>query len=369
MRTGTHCIQASFRIAAGCALLAALGLFAGSAAAESSGYEEKSERTLPVGEVQRVVLRNHRGDISVRGEEGRTDIRLEIIKRVLDEESGDSEQLIRMMGVEVTQSDDELRIRADYPREEDGKGIISMLFKRDPRMEMEFIVVVPRGMPLVLSTASGDIAVKELTGAIEVTAASGDVKAVDLGGSLEVTVASGNVDIQNVRGNMSINSASGDVRGREVGGDVSVYTSSGNIRLADIGGDLVIKSAAGDCHVDGVRDVSYSGMSGTVRLFGVSGAVKANVATGDLELKLAPMQEQDYFVRSSTGNIDLEILEAMPGGYILKAGTTTGDINADLAIKISRIGKNHISGVVREGKGKIVLETTSGNITIAERER
>jgi DUF4097 and DUF4098 domain-containing protein YvlB len=124
----------------------------------------------------------------------------------------------------------------------------------------------------------------------------------------------------------------------------------------------------GDATVDGVESIEYSGMSGSVRFVDVRGAVAASAASGDLSLLLMPVGDHNYTVRTSSGGIKVRFLTAMEGGYLLKASTTSGDIEAMLPINISKVGRNHVAGIVREGKSTIILETASGDISISEPE-
>ena len=83
---------------------------------------------------------------------------------------------------------------------------------------------------------------------------------------------------------------------------------------------------------------------------------------------LEPSGDNDYNVRTSSGEIELLFIEKVPGGYVLNANTTNGDISVNLAIKITKVGRHYITGVVRDGESVVTLETVSGDITVAEEE-
>ena len=181
-------------------------------------------------------------------------------------------------------------------------------------------------------------------------------------------VASGDIDVAGIAGSAKLVSASGDVEGRNIAGECMVNTASGDIDLTNLGGDLEMRSVTGDASIDGVGSVEYSGMSGSGRFVDVRGGVAASAASGDLSLQLVPEGDFDYTVRTSSGGIKVRFLNVMSGGYVLKATTTTGDIEAILPISISKVGRNHVAGIVRDGKSKIILETASGDISISEPE-
>ncbi len=98
------------------------------------------------------------------------------------------------------------------------------------------------------------------------------------------------------------------------------------------------------------------------------GAVEASVASGDLYFRVVPEGDVDYTLTASSGNLSLRFIKIMEGGFMLKAGTTSGKITANLPIDLSSVSRNRITGIVRGGKSKVFLETASGNIHIEEPE-
>ena len=46
----------------------------------------------------------------------------------------------------------------------------------------------------------------------------------------------------------------------------------------------------------------------------------------------------------------------------------SGEISARLPIKVTKVDRNRIAGIVRDGRAKVILETASGNITVEEPE-
>lgn len=341
----------------------------GSICEASSWHEETSRKTIALEGERKLIINTKSGDVIVTGEKGAVGISLEMVKKVKAEDEEEAKRLISLMGIEIERDGDELLIKTKYPERRRGKkNIFSYLLQRYSRMSIELEVVIPLEMELEVETASGDISVSNTTGAVEITAASGDVEASNVEGSLIIGVSSGSIDVSRVTGEAELRSSSGDVVARHIAGDADVSTASGDVELSDIGGSLDLRTVSGDVEVDGVGAIVYKGVSGSVRFIDVRGGVSASAASGDLSLQLVPVANVDYMVRTSSGTIKFRFLEIMSGGYILDAGTTTGDISANLPINISKIGRNHISGVVRDGESKVVLETASGDISISEPE-
>lgn len=108
---------------------------------------------------------------------------------------------------------------------------------------------------------SGDLHVRNISGAFATGVGSGDIEANDVG-SLEVgAVGSGDLTVSGVRGNAQVGSVgSGDVRLRQVGGSVQVDTlGSGDVDIDGVGGDLHVGAK-------GSGDVSYRDVKGKVQV-------------------------------------------------------------------------------------------------------
>lgn len=335
----------------------------------ASWYEETENKTILVEGEKLLVIITKSGDITVDGKEDGGEITLRLIKKVKAEDAEEARRLASMMELEVARDDGVLRISTEYPKQgREKRSLLSYLFNRYPRMRMELILTVPHDLALEVETASGDVSIEDMQNEVDITSASGDVEIVNAGGAVAVHVASGDIDVTGIGASAKLVSASGDVNGRDIAADCLVNTASGDIDLSNIGGDLELRSVTGDANIDGVGSVEYSGMSGSVRFVDVRGSVAASAASGDLSLQLVPEGDFDCTIHTSSGSIKVRFLTVMPGGYVLKATTTTGDIEAILPINISKVGRNHVAGIVRDGVSKIILETASGDISISEPE-
>lgn len=343
--------------------------FVASAYAVSYKYEETYKRKVDLKGEKSLVIGNKRGNIKVVGEEGRTVIELVVTEYARAENEEEAKKIADEMDVEIERKGKELVITALYPEAQDvRKSIISVLLQRDSRARMDFMVLVPKNMLLSAKASSGDIVINDIDADAVISAASGDIDVERVGGDIEIGLSSGNIRVREITGSTNLNTSSGDITAEDIGGDVEVRTSSGDVELKEVGGDLMFITASGDLSVKGVGRVEYKGAGGDAKLYGVRGSVDAAAASGDLSFHLAPEGDFSYTVRTSSGEIELRFAKQMPGGFQLKANTTNGDISIDLPIKISKVGRHMISGVVRDGKSVVSLETVSGDITISEDE-
>jgi hypothetical protein len=79
-------------------------------------------------------------------------------------------------------------------------------------VEIDYELVVPPELSVVIDSSSGDVDVRGLRGAVQVDSSSGDVRLSQVGAA-------------------KINSSSGDVVLEEVGGDIEVDSSSGDVQI------------------------------------------------------------------------------------------------------------------------------------------
>lgn len=159
-------------------------------------------------------------------------------------------------------------------------------FRDDDRaMELD----LPRGVRLVVTTRSGDVDVRNITGGVEVHSTSGDVHLERVGRRVIVETLSGDVFVAG-GDQVRARTVSGDLEVRDVQGEVEVHTTSGNARID--GRDIVrlsVDAMSGDVQFNGELDaaarVQVSTHSGdvTLRLPGAaSGRLDFSTVTGEL---------------------------------------------------------------------------------------
>jgi DUF4097 and DUF4098 domain-containing protein YvlB len=235
-------------------------------------------------------------------------------------------------------------------------------------MSIELVLTVPEDLAIETASASGNVEITRVKADVSASSASGDLIVRHIAGDVSVNVASGDIDIDEVTGEVKLSSAAGDVMVRNIRGDAAISMATGDAEIMSIAGALDLNTYTGDTVVDGVGAVRFEGISGSARFVDVRGPVDASVASGDLNFRVSPEAHSDYNITASSGNVVLRFLRVMEEGYILKALTTSGEISANLPITVTKVDRNRIAGIVRDGRSKVFLETASGNITIEEPE-
>lgn len=331
-------------------------------------YEKTESRKVPLGGAEALQVSCSECDVVVTGDDEGKDIRVEVLKVVKAENEDKARKLAGEMKLEVTRKGRIIKLEVKYPHEKaDKTGIFDILLNLGPRMRMDLEIFIPRSLAVSVMTASGDVELYDLTQNCEVSTASGDVVAEDIAGNLSINVSSGDVEVKNT-GSIFIDSASGDISAKKVNGKTDISVTAGDIELVKVVGDLNIKTLAGDIYAENVEgDASVKGTSGSIEFIDVMGSVDAFTASGDVYIMAVPSSDEvGYNLGTSNGSVELTFKEILKGGYVLRASTTTGEIGLDLPIDLSNLSRNNISGVVREGRSKVIIETASGDILIKE---
>jgi hypothetical protein len=207
------------------------------AIASVSVSAQEFQKSYSVGAGSRISVRNVSGDVIVTGYDGGT-------VQVKGFKEGEDRDLVQ---VEDLSGPNSVDVRVKYP-ENCNRCNASVRFE----------VQVPRSVSYEfeqLSSASGDITVKSVTGNVRVKTASGDTDIDGVDGSTNVSVASGDITIKNAAGPVTAKSASGDV-------DVEIVRLEGNdaMEFSSASGDVKVVMPA---NLD--ADVDMSTLSGELK--------------------------------------------------------------------------------------------------------
>jgi lia operon protein LiaG len=208
---------------------------------------------------------------------------------------------------------------------------------------------VPSGRRVALYLAVGKVAVTNVSGELSINAASAPVTTSGTRGELEIDVGSGAVQVTKATGDLSVDTGSGAVTVSEVRGEsISIETGSGEVAVSSLrSNQLSIDTGSGN--IEGTAlispQVSLETGSGSV-IADLSGEVwNVNVQTGsgDITLKVPP---------TLAAEVDIE--------------TSSGEIETDFEVAVTRHSRDHMTGRIGEGGGKIDIETGSGGIKLVK---
>ena len=209
-------------------------------------------------------------------------------------------------------------------------------------------VSVPAGKSIGLHLGVGKAFVSNVDGNIRISVASADVAADRTRGTLRVGTGSGNVDLRTASGDVKLETGSGDITVSGMQGtSLRLSTGSGNVTLTDgKAGDLHIETGSGDVGATSSSgdDLSFETGSGNVNVALVSTFRQLRIETGsgDVTLKVPPTLGAEVDLDTGSGDIDL-------GG---------------LTLQVRRIEHDHVTGTLGDGKGRLSVETGSGNVRL-----
>jgi DUF4097 and DUF4098 domain-containing protein YvlB len=209
---------------------------------------------------------------------------------------------------------------------------------------------VPAGRRLAVYLAVGKVSVANVQGELRVDAHSAPVSATGVKGELTVDVGSGVVRVTEGEGVLTIDTGSGSVEvSRFTGRDLTVDTGSGNVNGTELTADRVtIETGSGDIELGGVSAPSLALETG-------SGTVRADFRTGLHSLSV------------ETGSGDVAITAPATLDAEVEIETASGDIESDFPLQVTRHARDHLVGRIGAGRGRIAVETGSGDVRLIKR--
>jgi hypothetical protein len=333
--------------------------------------QEKEEKTSVSarGKIA-LVVKNARGRTVIVGRPDATAVSIVGVKTVVARDNADARSMMERIKMEVSEKGDQVVVetRDDNKYEDWGWSVMQVMKGSRRSSWIDYTIEVPVSFRVNASTSSGEVRISNIGGSADVEATSGDVslrgvgagarvamtsgdlEASDIGGDMTVGATSGNVNVENVRGKLDVSGTSGDFNVSQVQKDMNVQVTSGDFVLQGCSGNVVFRSASGDAHMTEV-----------------DGSVDASSSSGDIEVLIAPVGERNFAFSSSSGDIDISYVPAKDYGFHLEVSTNSGSIEGDMPIKVSRVDRRRLQGVVGTGSAKLQVETASGDVSIVEK--
>jgi len=197
----------------------------------------------------------------------------------------------------------------------------------------------------------------------------------------------GRLEASGVEGKLGFRVESADLRLERLRGELTVRGTSGDIEASDLGGSWDSDFTSGDCKLRGFHGerFSFHATSGDLDASGVeASAARIRTTSGDVVLREADFQDVES--HSTSGNVEMDQKTTRLSNVRVEA--TSGDVGLRLPRDASfQADTRHGSGGVevefsdavssptkdpstfRRGAGgaRILVKTTSGNLTIAPR--
>lgn len=211
----------------------------------------------------------------------------------------------------------------------------------------DLVVEVPSGKDVAVHVAAGDAEVSGVQGDITMDTGSGSIEATDVTGSLRLDTGSGSAHATGIRGDLSVDTGSGSVTVRDVsGGSVKLDTGSGGVRGGNIQAtSLDADTGSGSIDLDAVSctDVVLDTGSGSVDLVLLTDVDRLDVDTG-------------------SGSVTVHAPDDLGAEVDIETGS--GGIDLDFAVEVRRVRRDHVTGTLGDGRGRIRIDTGSGTVRL-----
>jgi len=331
--------------------------------------QQQDRQTVDVQGQKLIVVTNTRGKTIVVGEPGSRKVDIVAFKLVQAKNAEAARRLMEQVRFDVEVDDDKIAVISRLPETYEGDRSIWSVVKGGGGARIDFTIEVPRQLDVQTITTSGDVRVTNIDGVARINATSGDVLLRDIGGGSAIDLTSGGIEASEIGGDLRIAASSGDAEVRRVKGLLSVATTSGNVRAYEVGGDANVQLITGDLELNGcLGNVVFTTSSGNGRIAGVRGGVNATSSSGNLDVAILPVGEKEFYLSTSSGNVLVQFLPERNYGFLLDVNTCTGAIHGDMELtQLDQISRRKLKGVVGNGKSRVVIETSSGDVSIVER--
>jgi hypothetical protein len=155
--------------------------------------EEKFEQEIDFVDRGLIFLENTNGAIRVESWDKST-VKIVALKKVRGGSYRQAEEFLKEVKINIRQFSNELRISADYPRQDSFSGFFSLFTgSGKPGVTITYELTVPKNAELELETTNGAINVANITENIRAKTTNGSVELVNISGNLVARTTNGSL--------------------------------------------------------------------------------------------------------------------------------------------------------------------------------
>ncbi|UCE96189.1 MAG: DUF4097 family beta strand repeat protein [Candidatus Bathyarchaeota archaeon] len=144
--------------------------------------------------------------------------------------------------------------------------------------------------------------------------------------------------------------------------DLDLETRAGRIAVSGVKGTITAESSAGTLSIQNCEGlIKARTRAGSVNLENVNGTVTARSSAGSIKFSGILSKGENWF-RTSVGSIDIS-LKGEPN-LVVEASTSLGSIRCVPELANAYQRRNHYTGQIGAGAGRLIAETKTGSITI-----
>lgn len=169
--------------------------------------------------------------------------------------------------------------------------------------------------------------------------------------------------------NLTIDTSSGDFNLNEkmTLKNVSFSLSSGDINIKDLTCDKFeyeTSSGSLEAGILNTKTIKFHSSSGDMNIASFTGDITGDISSGEISVKYSSFNN-NVNLHASSGEINLVLPENAE--FYINAECSSGDVECQFPVTMSgKQEKNSIKGTVKSDTNKVVLSTSSGDITISK---
>jgi lia operon protein LiaG len=127
---------------------------------------------------------------------------------------------------------------------------------------------------------------------------------------------------------------------------------------------IALDTGSGDVRVSGLTATQLKVDTGSGEVIVSAASVRVvNVDTGSGDIRLGLTSDLDG-LSVDTGSGDVELTAPASLGAQVDIETTSGDIDTQFPLQVTRQGHDGLKGTIGDGKGRITIETASGDVAL-----
>jgi DUF4097 and DUF4098 domain-containing protein YvlB len=211
---------------------------------------------------------------------------------------------------------------------------------------VNYTITVPANTQIHSMSGSGSLSVTGIEGPANLMTGSGSIIASNIAGDVQALAGSGKIELSNIKGL------------------VQATAGSGKIELTDIHGESRVQAGSGRLAIARPSDtVTASSGSGGIQITGAKADLRVRTGSGSVEVDGNPDASTFWEFRSSSGSVTLRVPQT--ASFRLYARSNSGDIDAAIPITMEgTAGKHSLRARIGDGKARVEIETSSGNIAL-----
>lgn len=346
----------------------------------AASHESNLEKSFQVGGRPRFNLDADRGSVELRVGDA-AEIQVKVEREVTGGTAAQAREIFAAHEVNFDQDGTAVSVRARLNREEKLRG------RRQPRLQVRFVITLPAACDLDLKTAAGNIKGANHAGEVRARTAGGDIEFGEIRGSFEAVTAAGSIHCAGVSGAVTaktsggnlrmghleqaatLETAAGSISVKRVGGKLRARTLGGNIDAGELLGPAILETSAGSITVLTAHaqfEAKTSG--GNLDLRDLRNAVTAGTSAGSIKATFTAQPEGDCRLTTSTGNIEVRLDSEL--AFDLDARASAGRVRTELPVTATVVGEpraDQLQGKINGGGPALILKTSAGSIGLRNR--